>query len=175
MSSRNCQTKIFALKEVAKHYEDTSRLSEYHDYSILPEPCVGNPVGVGSQPGLSGLSLYFHPDALSCEGKDIARTPFPSFFFMRVLPSRILSVLSISGFYSRLRHFVHRYKLALPSKVFILTSRYRRIFSLLMIALIKTLTAHRISLSPLIKILTLQTSNLARLTISYPRRDTQPP
>lgn len=40
------QTKIFALKGIADHYEDSSRLSSYHDYEILPEPCQGKPGGV---------------------------------------------------------------------------------------------------------------------------------
>lgn len=40
------QTKIFALKGIADHYEDSSRLSCYHDYEILPEPCQGKPGGV---------------------------------------------------------------------------------------------------------------------------------
>lgn len=42
------RTKIFALKGIADHYEDSSRLSSYHDYEILPEPCQGKPGGVAS-------------------------------------------------------------------------------------------------------------------------------
>lgn len=42
------RTKIFALRGIADHYDDSSHLSAYHDYEFLPEPCQGKPGGVES-------------------------------------------------------------------------------------------------------------------------------